>query len=124
MRQFAKRHDNRRLRQPGQLLLQILIALPDLFQQRLVLRWQTLYRIGNPAIPQLKCIMPGDRFRMITEAEVKQGAIQQDTGIIPGKRTATGVGSMHAGRQPDDQQARIAVSEGSHRSGMVVRMLA
>ena len=44
-----------------------------------------------------------------------QRSIQQDAGVIAGEWSAGAVGAVHAGRQPDDQQARAPIAERGHR---------
>ena len=52
-----------------------------------------------------------------------QRLVEQDAGEIAGERPAGRVRAVHAGREPDDHQARVRVAERRHRQVAVVGML-
>ena len=123
MRQLAQCQQNSRSRQAVNLGTQVMIACLDFIEQRLVLRGETFYRIGNSAVMQLQRIITANGFRLITEAIVKKSLIQQNTGMIAGERPASGVGTVHTRCQTDNKQAGIIVTKRCYRAGMVSRML-
>ena len=57
----------------------------------------------------------------LAKPELVQRRVQQYPGVIAGKRPAGAIGAVHAGRQADDQQARLRVAEGRHRPAEVAR---
>ena len=71
MRKLAQRDDDGRCRQSVNLGAQVMVTLFDLVKLRLVLRGQTLDRIGNTAVEELQFIVTGNGLRLITEAVFK-----------------------------------------------------
>ncbi len=102
-----------------QFLPQIGITTIDLGSERLVLRGQTLHRIGDPAIPQAQSIVQRQRLWPIAETETIEGFVQEDARMVAREGTPGGIGPMHPWRQPDDQQSRTGVPERGNRSCVI-----
>ena len=103
--QPAQGDDDRGIRQPVQFSAQIAVAGRDLLEHWFVLRRQTFNGIGDPATAQFQAVVARHRYGFVAVAEFIQRFVQQDAGIVTGKRAPGGIGAMHAGCQPDDQQA-------------------
>jgi hypothetical protein len=71
----------------------------------------------------LQIIIGTDRNRFIAEAKIEECLIQQHPGIIAGKRSSGGIGTVHPRRQPNDQQLDLFGAEGRHRTGVVTGIL-
>ena len=83
------------------------VAGIDLRTDRLVVGRQALHGVGDAAVDQLEAIV--SRFRMLARAEtvLMQHLVQQDAGMIAGKRPARCDSPVHARRQSDYQEARV-----------------
>ena len=52
-----------------------------------------------------------------------EGSIEEVTACIAREWTARGVGTMQAGRQPNDQELGPGISKGRHRRAEISRMV-
>jgi len=102
--------------------LQIGITLPDFSRVRLIQRRQAFDCVGDAYPVQLQRIVGRFGNRVRCRSQIKQRLVKQDAGIIAGEWPAAAVGSMHAGSEPDNQQARIYIAKGRDRAGMVIGM--
>ena len=62
-------------------------------------------------------------FRGVAEAALVQGSVEQDTRVVAGERTTAGVGTVKAGPEPDDEKARIGVTEWWYGSREISRVV-
>src|SRR6202040_4029921 len=99
-------------------------TLGELEGQRLVLGRQAAHGIGDAAIDEMQPVVRIGAIGALGEAELQQGRIEQVAGIVAGEWPAGAVGAAHAGRQPDDQDARLEVAERAHRRILPVGILA
>ena len=123
MGDFAKGQDQCPPAQCTDFTAQIIITHPDLFPGGFIFRRQAFYRIGDTAIFQPQFIIAMGGLGLVTETEVMECLVQQDPGIISGKRPAGGIGTVHTGGQADYQQPGIGDAERRDGTGMVVRIL-
>ena len=84
-------------------------------RRRLVLRRHAAHRIGDAAVDQLKSVVGMRAVLAAREAVARQRLVEQLAGVVAGERPAGAVGALQAGRQTDDQQARIERAERGDR---------
>ena len=83
----------------------------DLVRRRLVLGRHAAHRIGDAAIDQFEAVIGARGISAAGEAEIDQRRVEQVAGIVAGERPAGAVGAAQAGRQADDQEARVGRPE-------------
>ena len=67
---------------------------------------------GDEAIAQFETVVAVDRSRLRRETGSVQRRIKEITRCVAGERPAGAVASMGARREPDDDRARVGVTEG------------
>ncbi len=122
VRDPAEGQHHRAFGQRVQFVCQEPVAGVDLRADRLVIGRQALDGIGDAAIRQLQIIVCGKRLCVRAEAELVQHLVQQDPGVIARERPARPVRTVHAGRQPDDQETRLRIAKRRHRPTVIVRV--
>ena len=124
VRDGAEGQQHRAVRDRREFGREIAIAGGNLRGQGLVAGWHALHRIADPAVDQLQAVVGRNRDRPARQAERVERLVQQDARVIARERPSGRVGAVKPGRQPDDQQPRLRLAEGRHRSAEIVRMLA
>jgi len=120
---LPKGHDDRTLRQPGELPDQVAIAPPHFVRIRPVAGRQALNRIADAAIPEAQSVMSRYRLRSRRESRGVQRAVQENPRVIAGEGPPRAIGAVPARCEADDEQPVAAAAEGRDRSAMVVRVL-
>jgi hypothetical protein len=122
VRDFAEPYNDRSVVQPRQFVPEVTVALTDFIGARFVLRRQAFHGIGYAAIVEFQAIITRRGFRPVAVTELEKRPVEQDAGIIPGKRASGGIGAVHARREADDQQPCLRITEGSDRGAMITGM--
>src|SRR5438094_7040406 len=85
------------------------------FRRRLVLGWYAAHRIGDPAVNQLKPIVGMGAVFAARKPKLAERVVEQHAGIVASEGAAGPVGTLQAGSEAYDQQARIGGTEGGNR---------
>ncbi len=99
---------------------EVTIAFADFTRFRFVGRRQAFHRVGDAATGEDKAVVGRQRLRGAGVTEFVQGFVQQHAGKIAGEGPTATVGAVHAGREADDQQARLVIAKGGDGAGMVI----
>lgn len=118
----TQRDDDSHSRQRGELSGQVGIAQPDLVRQRLVGWRQTLDCVRDPAVAQPQAVTRGQGFGAARKTVRMQRAVEQDAGVIAGKRSPGAIGAMQSRRQTNDQQPMTLASKRRNRPAVVAGM--
>ena len=121
VRNRAKRQDRTRLHL-GQLRGKKPVAATNLGRLGLVLRRQAFDGIGHAASGQPEAVARIIGPIMAGKAELVQRAVEQDAGVIAGKRPAGPVRAVHPRGEPHHQQVGAGIAERRHGAGVIVRM--
>ena len=89
---------------------------------RLVLRRDAAHRIGDAHPAKLEAVIGPGVVTPCGKAEFAKCLIEQSAGVVAGERAPGPVRAPEAGREPDDQQLRLAVAKGRDRRVEPVRM--
>jgi hypothetical protein len=122
VRDFAETYNDRPIVQPLQFAPEVAVALTDFIGARFVLRWQAFHGIGYAAIVEFQAIITRRGFRPVAVTEFEKRPVEQDAGIIAGKRTPGGIGAVHARCEANDQQTCPGITEWGNRGAMITRM--
>ena len=106
----------------GEFRRKIRVAVTDFRRQWLVRRRQALHRIGDPALDEREPILPIERHRSRCEAVAVQRPVEQDARMVAGERSPGGIRAVQAGREPDDDEARVLRAEGCDGPAEVGRL--
>ena len=116
----AQREDDLYLRRIRKFVGKKTIAGFDLDGFRFVFWRQAFDGVGNATTVERESVISTHRLRLARKAELMQGFVKQDAGMIAGKRSPGAVGAMHAGGEADDQQSCFVVAKGHDRARMVI----
>ena len=105
--------------QRGPLRLEERQAGVELLRRRLVVRRRAAHRGGDPGVAQRQAVAPRLGDREAGEAGGVHRRHQEQAGAIAGEHPAGAVGAVRAGRQADDQQARLGIAEAGQRAAPV-----
>jgi len=122
VRDRAEGDDDGARRQRSDLAFEVPVTAPDFVRQRLVGRRQALHGIADPAIDEAQAIARAERLRARGESFGMEDAIEQEAGMVAGKRATRAVGSVLTRREADDQQAVTCAAEWRNRQAVIVRV--
>ena len=83
----------------------------QLLRQRLVIGRSAADRGGDIEVFQFKAVITGIGSGLIGKSGLVEDRIHEFTGRIPCKRTSSAVRAMGAGREAEDQDTRMGISE-------------
>ena len=106
----------------GNFVAQVRIAAPYFSGQRRILRWQAFHGVGNAAAGETQAVFYIRRHGLIRETEAAQRVVEQDAGVVAGKRPPRPVCTVHAWRQAHDQQPGARRAERAYGPGVVIRV--
>jgi len=90
---------------------------------RLVRRGQALDHVGNSTIKKPQSISRMERLCGGTQPVAVQGFVEQTAGMVTGKGSTGGVGSMLSRRKANNQKAGVTVTKRRYGPAEVIREL-